>query len=113
MHAIESGAPGLAEGLGASLATVASLTLAIDHSVPFALASVGATASIMTKSLGRVPRHPCRGTRLLRNPNPRLCGVLPVQGLLTYLYRVVCLVDPVLGLGYALNDVLGLGDINA
>jgi formate hydrogenlyase subunit 6/NADH:ubiquinone oxidoreductase subunit I len=50
MHAIESGAPGLAEGLGASLATVASLTLTVDHGVPFALASVGATASIMTKT---------------------------------------------------------------
>ena len=54
MHAIESGAPGLAEGLGASLATVAPLTLAMDHDVPFALAPVGATASIVTKLLVRV-----------------------------------------------------------
>jgi hypothetical protein len=50
MHAIVSGAPGLAEGLGASLATVASLMLTVDHDVPFALASVGAPASIMKKT---------------------------------------------------------------
>ena len=113
MHAVESGAPGLAEGFGASLATGASLTLAMDHGVPFALASVGAPASIMTKILGRVPRHPCRGTRLLRNPNPRLCGMLPVQDLVADLQRVVCLMDPILGLGYALRDVLGIGDISS
>jgi hypothetical protein len=49
MHGVEGGTLGLAEGLGASLATVASLTLAMKHDVPFAFASVGATALIVTK----------------------------------------------------------------
>jgi len=54
MYAVEGGALGLAEGLGASLATITSLMLAMDHDVLFALAPVGATASIVTKLLVRV-----------------------------------------------------------
>src|SRR5215203_250247 len=44
--------------------------------------------------------------------NPRLCGVLAVQGLVGELERPVLLHDPLLGLGYALIDVLGLVDIS-
>src|SRR5918998_971044 len=55
-------------------------------------------------------RNPPSSSQL--DSTPRLCGVLPVQGLVGELERVVCLLDPLLALGYALIDGLGLGDIN-
>ena len=70
------------------------------------------TASKGTHKKRRAPSRNPPSSQL--NSNPRLCGVLTaVQDLVAELERVVDLRDPHLVLGYALIDVLGLGDINA
>jgi hypothetical protein len=54
VQAVECGAGRLAKGAPATFALVAALFLAVDHDVPFALASVSATVFVVTELLVRV-----------------------------------------------------------